>query len=418
MPIAQHTSLLRGTLVQVQVAPYGLLSGAYVLADATLGVLKARRVGLCAQARERPQVLWRWSLFGPIPGDQVELIVNEPSQQRSSSSRVADNGPDRRTSSGRVVGRIGAAVLALCLVAAACGGGDAEVDGDTAPAGETEDKVGTGEAADVATDSTEASDADAGDGEVNADVDGAAGSTTSFSWAAPDGMAPTTIAVSPDGSQVAIGFVAPPEVLGTRAEIVVYDVSSGSEAWRGTVDDAGISGLGGLMFTNAGASFFNFDLEGVQIVTLGEGGAFAAEVPVGFECAQFLNGAVDGSANVAYSVVPGGFCRVDLATGSIVAVTAQDLDEGAALLHSIRFDESSKLVATYTDEDFETFSVYVDPATLALDGPAAGEPPSAADTHGELLVDGVNAGSGDRVAASADGSTVALLQPGTVDVLG
>ncbi len=223
-----------------------------------------------------------------------------------------------------------AVAVALVLVAGACGGSDDNQ---------------TDDGQDQATQSEAGDEQSSGDEPV-ADESGGTGAAASIAWTAPDGMDASTIAVSPGGDQVAIGFSS----MEPGVEIVVFDVASGAEAWRGSIDDAGAFGLGELMFTTAGVSFHSTDLEGSQIVTFTDGNTSMVDAPT--ECAQFVSGTVDPTQNVAYTVVPGGFCRVDLSTGATMEVAAGDLLEGAVGANgSIRYVADGTLVATMMGPD-------------------------------------------------------------------
>ncbi len=293
-----------------------------------------------------------------------------------------------------------AVALAFVLVAGACGSDDT-ADTDIGQEQATEqDSDGAADASD------DGSDASAGD------ESGATGATASIPWTAPDGTNPSTIAVSPGGDQVVVGFSSTEP----GAEIVVFDVASGAEAWRASIDDAGAFGLGGLMFTTAGVSFYLTDLDGSQIVTFTDGDTSMVTAPD--QCAQFVSGTVDATQNVAYTVVPAGFCRVDLSTGAVVEATVGDLLDGAVALNgSIRYAADGSLVATMADADGAPTAIAVDPATLTAIGPVGELPPRLENVYGDLLVDGPVLASGDRVAGTPDGSTIVLLQPSTIDVV-
>ncbi len=71
---------------------------------------------------------------------------------------------------------------------------------------------------------------------------------TTIAWAAPDGMNPSGIAVSPAGDRVAMAFSTPPGLEGVPSELVVYDVAAGAEAWRVAIDGAGLAGLDTMVF--------------------------------------------------------------------------------------------------------------------------------------------------------------------------
>ena len=227
-------------------------------------------------------------------------------------------------------------------------------------------------------------------------------------------MDPATIAVSPGGDQVAGGFQS---TSASNAEVVVFDVASGNEAWRSSIDDAGDFGLGTLMFTNAGVSFYLTTLDGSQIVTFTDGDT--SMVDVDFECAQFVSGTVDPTENAAFTVVPGGICRVDLSSGEFIPVAVGDLLEGAIGSNgSIEFGADGSLVATVTNENGAPVAIAVDPATLAAIGPVD-EVPSRLDTeYRDLLVEGLSLASGDRIASSPDRLTIVLLQPDALEIVG
>ncbi len=292
-----------------------------------------------------------------------------------------------------------ALVLALILVASACGS-----DGDTQ----------TDDGQDQATDQDAGTGEDSSGDEPVADESGGNAVAASIAWTAPDGMDASTIAVSPGGDQVAIAFSS----MEPGAEIVVFDVASGAEAWRGSIEDAGAFGLGGLMFTTEGVSFHSTTFDGSQIVTFTDGNSSTtAAVPT--ECAQFLSGTVDPTQNVAYTVVPGGFCRVDLSTGATLEVAAGDLLEGALGANgSIRYVADGTLVATMMGPDGAPVAVSVDPTTLTAIAPVAEVPVRLENLYGDLLVAGPSLAAGDRIASTPDGSTVVLLQPTTIEVLG
>ncbi len=289
---------------------------------------------------------------------------------------------------------IPAVALAFVLVAGACGSDDA-----------AETDNGQDQAAEQDADS-----AAEGDGTEGADEP--TGVAASISWTAPDGMNPSTMAVAPGGDQVVVGFSS----MEPGAEIVVFDVASGAEAWRASIDDAGAFGLGGLMFTTAGVSFYQTDLEGSQIVTFTD--TDTSTVAASDACAQFLSGTVDPTQNVAYTVVPGGFCRVDLSTGATVEATADDLLDGAVGSNSsIQYAADGSLVATVMGADGAPAAIAVDPATLTAIGPVGEVPPRLENVYGDLLVDGPSLASGDRIASTPDGSTIVLLQPSTIEVI-
>lgn len=311
----------------------------------------------------------------------------------------------------RMTSRLRALPLVLCLVAGACGGSEESVASSDAGSeeGMTQDS-GASEGNSEESGSTS--------GDETGEEAGATGSNVSILWTAPEGMDPTTIAVSPDGAQVAVGFEAPVSIEAAPVMIVVFDVASGAEAWRSQLEDGGNLGLGSLMFTSAGVSFFAGSFDGSQIVTFGQGGEVTLVIGIDSICAQFLNGGVSPNENVAYTVVPGGFCRVDLTTADVVQLDVHDLDSGADLVDSIRFDAAGNLVATYTDGNFAVTSVTLEPRTLISNGPANAEPISVGDSYKDQLAEGLGISSGNRVAASADGSTIALLQPGSIEILG
>ncbi len=292
--------------------------------------------------------------------------------------------------------RFGALLVALGMVASACGSSSDTENADAATAEESSGEQDDG----------------------SQPAEGDANTSATISWTAPDGMEPAELAVSPDGSHVAIGFTPPLGLEVTGAEIVVFDVTSGEEAWRASIDDAGVAGLGGMMFTTTGVSFYRLDFDGTTIVTLGDGGAVLAETPIDSECQQFLNGTVHPNDNVAYTVVPGGFCRVDLSSGEATSIRSSDLSEGAELVDSIRYDAADNLVATFKDVDFVAVSLALNPTTMASNGPAPGEPEPLGDLYRDRLIEGLNLSSGTRVASSPDRSVIALLQPGSIEVLG
>ncbi len=300
------------------------------------------------------------------------------------------------------------AALAVTLAMGACGGGD-DTETDDAQEQTAESNTDTADSVEgePATDEAAADDAPA----AASDQEGAAGS---IAWTAPDGMDAATIAVSPGGDQVAVGFQS---TSATDAEVVVLDVASGNEAWRGSIDDVGDFGLGGLMFTTAGVSFYLTTLEGSQIVTFT--GGDTSTIDVDFECAQFVSGTVHPTENVAYTVVPGGICRVDLSTGEFTAVTVGDLLPGSIGSNgSIAFAPDGSLVATVTNADGAPQGISVDPATLAAIEPVDELPSRLETEYRDLLVAGPSISSGDRIASSPDRSTIVLLQPDSLDVIG
>lgn len=299
--------------------------------------------------------------------------------------------------------RVLSLIVAVVLLAAACSADESVVAVEENAAS---DATGSDSGS-----SDPATSSDAGSTDV-------AESTGSFiAYGAPEGMSASALAVSADGSQVAVGFSPPPGGLAPPATIVVYDVASQSEAWRGEIADAGAFGISELFFTQSGVGYFKLTTAAVELITLSPGAAPTA-MPLEAGCTQLLNGAVDASSNALYSVIPSGFCRLDLSSGAAVTLSADAVVPGGVLSDSIRFDESSNLVVTVTDGDFATTSHIVDRATLAVSGSAAGEPADPADLYRDRLQSGVNLSSGSRVAANLDGSVVALLQPSDIEIIG
>ena len=297
--------------------------------------------------------------------------------------------------------RLATVLFALAMVASACGSDTDE--GEAAAQQESADDPSGND--DTATP------------ETNEASDGGPEIAISISWTSPEGMDPVGLAVSPDGARVAVGFASPLGLEAASAEVIVFDVASGEDIWRAPIEDAGLLGLGGMMFTTTGVSFYKADFEGTTIVTLSDG-AVTAEIPIDSECAQFLNGTVHPTDNVAYTVVPGGFCRVDLNTGATTSIRSSDLSEGAELVDSISYGAAGDLVATFSDADFATVSLALDPTTMASTGPASGEPEPLGDLYRDRLAEGPALASGTRVAASPDRSVIALLQPDSIEVLG
>ena len=311
----------------------------------------------------------------------------------------------------RTIGRCAIGLLlAIVLVASACSADESVVVDESS----TSDAAAS-TAADTQSD-PDTADSSASDGTGSQEAASGGGSSL-IGYTAPDGMDASAIALSADGSQVAIGFGPPPTGLATPATIVVYDVASGAEAWRGEIADAGAFGVSQLFFAPGGVGFFQLATSGTELVV-----ASSSAEPIGRAvdsgCAQLLNGAVDEASNALYSVVPGGFCRLDMSSGTAVSLSADAVVPGGVLADSIRFDNASNLVVTVTDGDFATTSHIVDPVTLTVAGSATGEPVAAADVFRDRLVSGVNLSSDSRVAASRDGSVVALLQPDAIEVVG
>ncbi len=299
-------------------------------------------------------------------------------------------------------------LASLTLATSACGiiGGD----DDTATGTAASEPTATDEGATPASDAAEGAEAAAP----------ATGVTASIPWVAPEGMTLTASAVSPDGSLVALAFAETAGLETISAEIVEYEIASGAEAWRTPIEDAGLFGPASLMYTDSGVSMMLLDLDGNRLITT-QGPSVAAQL-TGITpdvCGQFLNGTVDAAAVAAFTVTPGGFCRIDLRSGTVVEIQAADLVTGGSLADSIRYDESGNLVASVTDQDFVPHFFVVDPATLQPIEAAAGEPPSGADLYGDLLEDGAGilGSSETRVAQTADGSTTAIVQPDRIDVV-
>ncbi len=306
--------------------------------------------------------------------------------------------------------RVLSLIVAVVLLAAACSADESVVAVEENAASDATGSASDSGSADSGS-SDPATSSDAGSTDL-------AESTGSFiAYGAPEGMSASALAVSADGSQVAVGFSPPPGGLAAPATIVVYDVASQSEAWRGEIADAGAFGISELFFTQSGVGYFKLTTAAVELITLSPGAAPTA-MPLEAGCTQLLNGAVDASSNALYSVIPSGFCRLDLSSGAAVTLSADAVVPGGVLSDSIRFDESSNLVVTVTDGDFATTSHIVDRATLAVSGSAAGEPADPADLYRDRLQSGVNLSSGSRVAANLDGSVVALLQPSDIEIIG
>lgn len=310
--------------------------------------------------------------------------------------------------SGRRRRRRGAiAALSLALLASACGS-----DGTSAPS------AGDAEATTAETESAEQSPSEAGGDSANGDAAGSA--VASFAYTAPDGMEPHTIGVSPSGDRVAVGFEAPPTAEATPGQVVVYEADSGTELWRVEIDDVGIAGIGKLIFTDGGVSFAKLLIDESALVTLNDG-AVIGDITLSNSslCNQFLNGVVDRSASVYFTVVPGGVCRVDVSDASTIELSGEDFAPAAVMVNSIRWDAEGALVVSYSDEDFVSFAATIDPVSFTVieTNQAAAEPQSAADRYGSQLEEGLVLSAEARTAQSPDGSTAALLQPGRVDVI-
>ncbi len=305
--------------------------------------------------------------------------------------------------------RLAAVAAAVSLFGAACGSG--ESDG----ASGAEESAASGDAVESSSDSADGADGEATDGGAQGDV------AASVPWSAPDGMTVAAIAASPSGDQVALSFSAPPGLEAAASEVVVYDVASGAEVWRSVVEDGGLFGLSTLLFVDAGVVGFKTGYEGSSLVAFDTAGVVSEiETDAAGDCVQYLNGDVDAGANVAYTVNPGGFCRLDLVTGATVNVRADDLISAqAGLMESIRFDGDGALVASFTDSDFTAYTYVLDPQTLAVldDSSTRTEPASRTEALESMLDGSVNLSSESRLAESADGSVVAVLQPDRVDVV-
>lgn len=302
-----------------------------------------------------------------------------------------------------------ALLLALSLAATACGGGSDGATDDDSSAESSEGASSNDGDSGAASETRDAGGSD----------DGATGEGVSatIAWTAPDGMDPVEIVMSPDGSRFAIAFAGPVAPEAQPGEIVVFDVASASELWRVSIDDIGILGFE-LVYTDAGVTNLAATLETTNAITYADG-AVVSDVPLD-DCWQFLNGAVLEGETVFFTVLPGAVCRVDVSSGATTLLSLEEIAPGAALVNSIRFDADGTLLIAYQDQNFAALTASVDPAGLTVTDPNSGrtEPPSAADRFGSQLDGDVFASSEARAAQSADGSIVALIQSGRVDIIG
>ena len=318
-------------------------------------------------------------------------------------------------------------VVVVALAASACGGDDAEPEADqpavTGAVADPQDSTTSDGGDDGVDNSAEPTDdgAEPTDDGAEPTDDGASGEVASaISWVAPDGMTPSTMAISPDGSQVAVSFAAPLGSVTASAEVIVYDVTSGAEVWRYATEDGGLYGYGDLVFTSAGLTAMSSTFEGVQLVRFDATGTPNTDVMVeaGSPCGQFLNGTVDLTSDVYYTVIPSGFCRVDISTGATTELKVEDIEAGSQVADSIRFGSGGVLVASFPNADFEARTVAIDPVSFTAQGDAGQpEPASAGDLFGDRLQEGVNLSSDSRAVSTPDGSVTALLQPATIEVI-
>lgn len=308
--------------------------------------------------------------------------------------------------------------LTLAVLAAACGGSEDDPAGIDPPADESTPDSDTSEDGETpaATGAPDDSDSDS-DSAAPASSDGTA---SSIAWTAPDGGDPVAVAVSPDGSRVALGFAGELAADSQPGDIVVFDTTTSSELWRVTVDDVGFSGLN-LVYTSAGVTAVVATFDGSTVATYNNG-SLVSEAPVAdIDCGQFLNGVADPAAPAFFTVIPGGACRVDVTSGASTKLTVADIATGVGRVPSVRWDGDVLLVAYEADTDagFVSDTASVDPAAFTVLEAATGraEPPSAADRFGDRLEDGIFSSSEARSAQSPDGTTVALIQPGRIDIV-
>lgn len=279
----------------------------------------------------------------------------------------------------RQPGQVGVFVVGMCLIAGACGGSEEGVGS------EDEDRTVT--------------------------------PFSSISWDLPEDMEVGSIAVSSDGTQVALAFRWRVRTEMRPVEIIVFDISSGAEAWRRRFEDVGDFHLGDMAFTDAGVSLFLRANKQLKIVTLREETGAVHVIQLESPCSRTSVSATPPSEDVVYMLGIGGYCRVDLSTGDVVRLGMFDLGEDTRLLKSLRFDTTGNLVATYKDGNREVISIILSKVTLAPEGPANGEPPDLVDLYGEYLLAGPRLSDSNRMSRSGDGSTIVLLQSRSVDVL-
>lgn len=306
--------------------------------------------------------------------------------------------------------KVPALVVVAGLLAAACGGGDAPssvADATPEAAGQQESGGAVGGGSDDPS---------------SADVSIVA------SFAQPSGdLAPSAITISPDGSQAAVAYLPPATGQVSSTDIVTFDTTSGAEVSRVVIEDSGPLGVEDLFWSSGGlrAMFRNSEFATV-LVAIDSAGAVGPPVVIDpVECGQYLGGSLDTSAEVFYTIVPGGFCRVDLRSGAGLTVSANEYVVEIGQLFGIVFADDGALVVSLngsvSDGDFVQLSLEVDPATLLpVDGNPVDEPlPSPLLTAATAQLDTVVAtmSSDRRVAVSADGATAVLVQDGRVDVM-
>jgi hypothetical protein len=121
---------------------------------------------------------------------------------------------------------------------------------------------------------------------------------------------------------------------------------------------------------------------------------------------------------VFYTVIPGGFCRVDISTGATTELAVEDIEAGSLRADSIRFGTDGTLVASFSNADFEARTVAIDPVSFGSQGDAGQpQPATAGDLFGDRIEQGMNLTSDSRAATTPDRSVTALLQLATIEVI-